>query len=57
MYSTNSISELSDNQIQTVIDYFSKNPDTGLYGDQDSIIDTSNLENFLQLTIKIIHLR
>ena len=29
-YSANSIAELSDSQIQTIIDYFSKNPNTEL---------------------------
>ncbi|GBC19479.2 hypothetical protein GLOIN_2v1820882 [Rhizophagus irregularis DAOM 181602=DAOM 197198] len=46
-YSANSISELSDSQIQTIIDYFSENPNTELSNgvskgpDQDSpIIDS-----------------
>ncbi|PKY47847.1 hypothetical protein RhiirA4_523571 [Rhizophagus irregularis] len=40
-YSANSIAELSDSKIQTIIDYFSKNPNTELLGDQDdSIIDS-----------------
>ena len=34
-YSANSIAELSDSQIQTIIDYFSKNPNTELPDDQD----------------------
>src|SRR5437016_3916855 len=41
MYSANSISELSDSQIQTIIDYFSENPNTELPDDQEgSIIDS-----------------
>ncbi|CAG8795016.1 2851_t:CDS:1, partial [Gigaspora rosea] len=40
-YNANSIAELSDSQIQTIIDYFSKNLNTELPGDQDdSIIDS-----------------
>jgi hypothetical protein len=40
-YSANSITELSNSKIQTIIDYFSKNPNTELLGDQDvSIIDS-----------------
>ncbi|RIA93592.1 hypothetical protein C1645_819225 [Glomus cerebriforme] len=40
-YNANSISELSDSQIQTIVDYFSKNSNTELLGDQDdSIIDS-----------------
>ncbi|RIA87593.1 hypothetical protein C1645_854263 [Glomus cerebriforme] len=40
-YSANSISELSDSQIQTFVDYFSKNPNTELPDDQESsIIDS-----------------
>jgi hypothetical protein len=39
-YTANSISELFDSQIQTIIDYFSKNPNIELPDDQDdSIID------------------
>ena len=34
-YSANSIAELSDSQIQTIIDYFSKNLNTELPDDQD----------------------
>jgi hypothetical protein len=34
-YGANSIAELSDNQIQTIVDYFSKNPNTELPDDQD----------------------
>src|SRR5436305_12407011 len=34
-YSANSITELSDSQIQTIVDYFSKNPNTELPDDQD----------------------
>src|SRR5438034_796231 len=34
-YSANSIAELSDSQIQTIIDYFSKNPNTELPDDRD----------------------
>ncbi|UZO02113.1 uncharacterized protein OCT59_020607 [Rhizophagus irregularis] len=37
-YSANSISELSDSQIQTIVDYFSKNPNTELPDDQDGTI-------------------
>jgi len=33
IYSANSIAELSDSQIQTIIDYFSKNPNTELPND------------------------
>src|SRR6266542_30692 len=41
MYSANSIAELSDSQIQTIVDYFSKNPNTELPNDQEgSIIDS-----------------
>ena len=40
-YSANSISELSDSQIQTIVDYFSNNPNTELPDDQEgSIIDS-----------------
>ena len=40
-YSANSIAELSDNKIQTIIDYFSKNLNTELPDEQDdSIIDS-----------------
>src|SRR4051794_25679804 len=40
-YNTNSISELSDSQIQTIVDYFSKNPNTELPdGQESSIIDS-----------------
>ncbi|CAB4433244.1 unnamed protein product [Rhizophagus irregularis] len=40
-YSANSIAELSDSKIQTIIDYFSKNPNAELLSDQDdSIIDS-----------------
>jgi len=34
-YSANSIAELSDSQVQTIIDYFSKNPNTELPDNQD----------------------
>ncbi|GBC13805.2 hypothetical protein GLOIN_2v1762669 [Rhizophagus irregularis DAOM 181602=DAOM 197198] len=34
----NSISELSDSQIQTIVDYFSKNPNTELPDDRDGTI-------------------
>ncbi|GET03837.1 hypothetical protein GLOIN_2v1779898 [Rhizophagus clarus] len=37
-YSANSISELSDSQIQTIVDYFSKNPNTELPDDRDGTI-------------------
>jgi hypothetical protein len=37
-YSANSISELFDSQVQTIIDYFSKNPNTD--DQDDSIIDS-----------------
>ncbi|RGB22114.1 hypothetical protein C1646_776612 [Rhizophagus diaphanus] len=37
-YSVNSISELSDSQIQTIVDYFSKNPNTELPDDRDGTI-------------------
>ncbi|RGB22776.1 hypothetical protein C1646_775567 [Rhizophagus diaphanus] len=41
MYSANSILELSDSQIQTIVNYFSKNPNTELPNDQEgSIIDS-----------------
>ena len=33
----NSIAELSDSQIQTIVDYFSNNPNTELPDDQDEI--------------------
>ncbi|GBB95533.1 hypothetical protein RclHR1_25560001 [Rhizophagus clarus] len=40
-YSANSIAELSDSQIQTIVDYFSNNPNTELPDDQEgSIIDS-----------------
>ncbi|RIA80230.1 hypothetical protein C1645_810530 [Glomus cerebriforme] len=40
-YNANSIAELSDSQIQTIIDYFSKNPNTELPdGQEGSIIDS-----------------
>ena len=40
-YSANSISELFDSQIQTIVDYFSENPNTELPDDQEgSIIDS-----------------
>ncbi|PKY58310.1 hypothetical protein RhiirA4_512116 [Rhizophagus irregularis] len=40
-YSVNSLSELSDSQFQTIIDYFSKNPNIELPDDQkSSIIDS-----------------
>ena len=34
-YSVNSIAELFDSKIQTIINYFSKNPNTELLDDQD----------------------
>ncbi|GES94718.1 hypothetical protein GLOIN_2v1779898 [Rhizophagus clarus] len=37
-YSANSISELSDSLIQTIVDYFSKNPNTELPDDRDGTI-------------------
>jgi len=41
IYSVNFISELFDSQIQTIVDYFSKNPNTELPDDQKgSIIDS-----------------
>ena len=40
-YSANSLSELSDSQFQTIIDYFYKNPNTELPdGQESSIIDS-----------------
>src|SRR5581483_12114213 len=46
-YSANSISELSDSQIQTIVDYFSKNLNTELPNDRDgTIIDfKENISN------------
>ena len=41
-YSANSIAELSVSQIQIIIDYFSKNPDTELSNNQDSSIPKEN---------------
>src|SRR6266542_3240868 len=46
MYSANSIAELSDSQIQTIIDYFSKNPNTELPDDQD-VSDIDSEEEIL----------
>ena len=43
-YSANSLSELSDSQFQTIIDYFSKNPNTELPDDQESSIIDSKEE-------------
>ncbi|CAB4422250.1 unnamed protein product [Rhizophagus irregularis] len=41
MLVVNFIAKLSDSKIQTIIDYFPKNPNTDLLGDQDnSIIDS-----------------
>src|SRR4051812_4931977 len=37
-YSVNSIAELSDSQIQTIVDYFSNNPNTELPDDQEGSI-------------------
>jgi hypothetical protein len=37
-YSANSISELSDSQIQTIIDYFSENPNTEFSDDRDDLL-------------------
>jgi hypothetical protein len=41
-YTANSIAELPDSQIQTIIDYFSKNPNTELYDDQDALLSISS---------------
>src|SRR6266496_6698860 len=43
-YSANSIAELSDSQIQTIVDYFSKNPNTELPNDQEGSIINSEEE-------------
>jgi hypothetical protein len=43
-YSANSIAELSDSQIQTIVDYFSNNPNTELPDDQESSIIDSEEE-------------
>ncbi|RIA86463.1 hypothetical protein C1645_829227, partial [Glomus cerebriforme] len=53
-YSVNSISELSDSQIQTIVNYFSKNPNIELPDDRDgTIIDfkediSNNQDNILE---------
>ncbi|CAG8724390.1 16927_t:CDS:2, partial [Cetraspora pellucida] len=41
-YSANSISELTNDKIQTIIDYFSKNPNTELSDGRDEFIDDSS---------------
>ncbi|CAG8792092.1 14138_t:CDS:1, partial [Gigaspora rosea] len=43
-YSANSISELSDSQIQTIIDYFTENPNTELPDDRGGLIIDSEEE-------------
>ncbi|CAG8633867.1 9752_t:CDS:2, partial [Ambispora gerdemannii] len=43
-YSANSILELSDSQIQTIIDYFSENPNTEFSDDRDDPITDSEEE-------------
>ncbi|PKC53870.1 hypothetical protein RhiirA1_508854 [Rhizophagus irregularis] len=43
-YSANSISELSDSQIQTIIDYFSENPNTEFPDDRNGPITDSEEE-------------
>ncbi|RIA90670.1 hypothetical protein C1645_823044 [Glomus cerebriforme] len=43
-YSANSIAKLFNSKIQTIIDYFFKNPDTKLLNNQDSSIIDSSLE-------------
>jgi hypothetical protein len=44
MYSANSIAELSDSQIQPIVDYFSKNPNTELPDNQEGSIINSEEE-------------
>ncbi|RIA89572.1 hypothetical protein C1645_738548 [Glomus cerebriforme] len=43
-YSANAIAELSVSQLQTIIDYFSKNPNTELPDDQEGSISDSEEE-------------
>src|SRR6266498_1655115 len=43
-YSVNSISELFDSQIQTIIDYFFENPNTEFSDDRDDLITDSEEE-------------
>ncbi|POG82084.1 hypothetical protein GLOIN_2v1762669 [Rhizophagus irregularis DAOM 181602=DAOM 197198] len=58
----NSISELSDSQIQTIVDYFSKNPNTELPDDRDGTIidfeeDISNDQDNVLVSVTRVSLK